>query len=120
MLVKNSSKNQINEGENQHGSSITSVYGVRKVKVYAVYEPELKHISLFNTASIALFSMASFFLAIATKNGFSINVFSDETFWFGITLLCMGAYAFWSKSSLISTIKKEPTENKNNESKEST
>ena len=54
------------------GAKIVSIYVERKMKVYAVPEPELSSISLLNTIAIVCFSVGSFLISQA------IDLFRDK------------------------------------------
>lgn len=89
------------------GSKLTSVYVERKVKVYAVHEPELDSISLLNTASLGLFSIASFFLSVAVRDGFTQEMWSDPTSWFSGSLYFFGIVVLVFKKNIVKKIKEQ-------------
>ncbi len=89
------------------GSKIVSVYVGRKVKVFAVHEPELDNISLLNTASLILFSVASFFLSVAARNGLNKEIVIDSTIWVSLVLYILGGIALFFKKSILKRIKDE-------------
>lgn len=92
-----------------NGSTITAVYVERKVKVFAVHEPELDNISYLNTISLLIFSTASFLLSVAVKDGFNSDVWSKQTTWVSIGLYILGAMALFIKKSIVKKIKDEST-----------
>jgi hypothetical protein len=55
-------------GSSKIGSHIISVHTERKVRVYAVYEPELDSLSLYNNATTVCSSLATFFLSFFIDN----------------------------------------------------
>lgn len=53
--------------DTRRGAFLHTTHTERNVKVYAVIETELRHISLLNTLATILFSIGSFFLAVAVS-----------------------------------------------------
>jgi len=100
------STNYRTSSSEKNGATITSVYVGRKVKVYAVHEPELNNLSLLNTFSIIMFSAASFVLSIAARNGLE-NIFKDGTTLISILLYILGGVGLIFKRNILKKIKEE-------------
>lgn len=91
---------------NQPGAKIVSVYVERKVKVFAIHEPELTTVSYLNSAATACFSVGAFFLStVLTPNttGFWANPLTWAT---GLFFLG-GIIATFFKCGIIQDIKKQ-------------
>ena len=87
--------------DTRRGAFLHTTHTERNVKVYAVLETELRHISFLNTLSTILFSIGSFFLAgaisilvnwIAQVNSTELGktVLSFLVVLGGLALLCYG------------------------------
>lgn len=108
--------------ESPRGAVLYTDYVGRRMKAYAVTEPELRHISFLNSLSTAAFSAASFCAALAcgilTSGAFvqrnqmppeGVVLMASVPYLFAATivLILLGGYALWSRHSEWAQIKRE-------------
>ena len=97
-------------GSGNPGSSIVSVHTERKVRIFAVHEPELDTLSYLNTATTGLCSLgmlfvSNFFDNLQKPDGGSW--FSDPFGWAALALFLAAAIAIYTKKGIMGKIKQE-------------
>lgn len=97
------------------GARTISIYTERKIKIFAVSEPELESISYFNTASMVCFSLGSFILSTFIDDfkhpkSDDFHWALDPIGWVTILLFILGALALFKKTSALKKIKEQSQE----------
>ena len=86
------------------GSKTTSIYTERKVKVFAIHEPELDTLSDFNTFSTVCFSLSTWCFTTAFEH-FDTTKDVKVYIVFGILSLLVGGIIWYKKRGVTNKIK---------------
>ena len=97
------------------GARTISIYTERKIKIYAVSEPELESISYFNTASMVCFSLGSFILStfiddLRHPKPDDFHWIFNPIGWVTAVLFILGILALVKKTSALKKIKEQSLE----------
>jgi hypothetical protein len=91
---------------NEPGAKIVSIYAERKVKVFAIHEPELKTVSYLNTAATAGFAIGAFFLSNLISAPTAVqSIWMNPVTWATVLFFGSGIVATFFKQGILRDIK---------------